>query len=114
MGTGEARHVNAESVTTSASKTPRDRRDRRQRTCVGCGQPDTLENVVRLVVSDDGEVAIDLAGGRFGRGAHLHPSPSCLVRAPRGLARSFKKSVDTTPEKLASALLAAADRRVLG
>jgi predicted RNA-binding protein YlxR (DUF448 family)/ribosomal protein L30E len=114
MGTGEARHVNAESVTTSASKTRRDRPDRRERTCVGCGERDTVENVVRLVVSDEGEVAVDLAGGRFGRGAHLHPSPRCLERAPRGLARTFKKSVDTTPEQLATALLAAADRRALG
>jgi len=59
-------------------------------------------------------VAVDLAGGRFGRGAHLHPSPKCLDHAPRGLARSFKRSIVVTPEKLATALVSAADRRVLG
>jgi ribosomal protein L7Ae-like RNA K-turn-binding protein/predicted RNA-binding protein YlxR (DUF448 family) len=81
--------------------------------------------MVRLVVSDGGEVAVDLAGGSFGRGAHVHPSPRCVAGAPRGLAKSFKRAVGRreagrsemialTAGELASALVRAADRRALG
>jgi len=106
--------VNAEPAAPIGSKTHRDGRDRGQRTCVGCGQLDAAVSMVRLVVSDGGDVAVDLAGGRFGRGAHVHPSPRCLASAPRGLAKSFKRSIEVTPDALASALVAAANRRVLG
>jgi ribosomal protein L7Ae-like RNA K-turn-binding protein len=70
--------------------------------------------MVRLVVSPEGEVAVDMAGGQFGRGAHLHASPRCLVAAPRGLSRSFRRSIAVTPKALASAIVAAADRRARG
>jgi predicted RNA-binding protein YlxR (DUF448 family)/ribosomal protein L7Ae-like RNA K-turn-binding protein len=91
-----------------------ERIDRSRRTCVGCGQVDGAEEMVRLVVSDGGEVAVDLAGGAFGRGAHVHPSPKCLDGAPRGLAKSFKRAVGVTPGELARAIVSAADRRALG
>jgi ribosomal protein L7Ae-like RNA K-turn-binding protein len=70
--------------------------------------------MARLVVSETGEVAIDLAGGAFGRGAHVHPSPGCVAAAPRGLAKSFKRAVGVSGAELARALTLAADRRVLG
>jgi predicted RNA-binding protein YlxR (DUF448 family)/ribosomal protein L7Ae-like RNA K-turn-binding protein len=92
----------------------RDREERSKRTCVGCGQPDAPEAMVRLVVSDAGEVAVDLAGGAFGRGAHVHPSPRCLDGAPRGLARSFKRAMEVSPSELAGAIVSAAHRRAFG
>jgi predicted RNA-binding protein YlxR (DUF448 family)/ribosomal protein L7Ae-like RNA K-turn-binding protein len=92
----------------------RDRSDRQKRTCIGCGQVDGAETMVRLVVSEAGEVAVDLAGGAFGRGAHVHPSPRCLDGAGRGLAKSFKRAIAVTPAELAGAIVAAADRRVRG
>jgi hypothetical protein len=61
----------------------------RARTCVGCGTADEPEAMVRLVV-DGGEVAFDLAGKAFGRGAYVHARPSCLSAAPRGISRSFR------------------------
>lgn len=85
-----------------------------RRTCVGCGRTDAPENMVRLVVSPGGEVAVDLAEGRFGRGAHLHASPRCLAGAARGLSRSFRRPVAATPGALAAAIVAAAERRVRG
>lgn len=91
-----------------------DRIDRNQRTCVGCGRADAIEEMVRIVVAESGEVAVDLAGGKFGRGAHVHPSPKCLATAPRGLSKSFKRNVAATGAELASALVSAANRRVLG
>ena len=49
------------------------------RTCVGCGLRGAPSDMVRLVVAD-AEVVFDLAGGAFGRGVHLHPTPSCLAK----------------------------------
>ena len=85
-----------------------------QRTCVGCGRSESPEGMVRLVVSPEGEVAVDLAGGQFGRGAHVHASPRCLVTAPRGLSRSFRRPIAVSPGALASAIVAAAERRARG
>jgi predicted RNA-binding protein YlxR (DUF448 family) len=92
----------------------RDRNDRARRTCVGCGQVDAADTMVRLVVSDEGQVAVDLAGGAFGRGAHVHPSPQCLEGAPRGLAKSFKRAPFATAAELAQGIASAADRRARG
>jgi predicted RNA-binding protein YlxR (DUF448 family) len=62
------------------------------RTCVGCGVSQPVASakgeLLRLVVADS-TVVFDLAGGSFGRGAHVHPTPACLEKAPRGLARAF-------------------------
>ena len=55
------------------------------RTCVGCGLRADAAEMVRLVVADE-EVAFDLAGGGFGRGVHLHPTPSCSGQGSAGLA----------------------------
>ncbi len=94
------------------------------RTCVGCGKRAPAGELVRLVVSDDGAVAVDLADSRrasrsptggFGRGAHVHPSSDCLGKALRGrLARSLKIEVVASPEGLAADIVAAAERRIGG
>jgi predicted RNA-binding protein YlxR (DUF448 family) len=84
-----------------------------ERTCVGCGLRDAASAMVRLVVAED-EVAFDLAGGAFGRGAHLHPRPECIEKAPRGLARTFKRDPKVDARELAARLSAACDRRMSG
>jgi len=83
------------------------------RTCVGCGRRDDAAAMVRLVVADD-EVGVDLAGGAFGRGAHVHARPDCLTKAPRGIARSFKRDVRVDAPELGRRLVAACDRRMAG
>lgn len=88
---------------------------RPQRTCVGCGAHGDPRELVRFVLDPDGNVAVDLAGKSFGRGAWMHASPVCLEKgASRGLARSFRAKVRATPEALAAAIVEAADRRVTG
>jgi predicted RNA-binding protein YlxR (DUF448 family) len=87
---------------------------RGQRTCVGCGKTDDPKHLIRLVVAPGGEVAVDLAGGQFGRGAHVHASPSCVAAAPRGLSKTFHQNVAVTAGQLAQAIVSAADRRVTG
>jgi predicted RNA-binding protein YlxR (DUF448 family) len=83
------------------------------RTCVGCGLRDEADAMVRLVV-EGGEVAFDLAGGAFGRGAHVHARVDCLGKAPRGLARSFRREIRVDAAELGRRLEAACDRRLAG
>jgi predicted RNA-binding protein YlxR (DUF448 family)/ribosomal protein L7Ae-like RNA K-turn-binding protein len=80
---------------------------------VGCGLHDDAPSMVRLVVADD-DVAFDLAGGAFGRGAHLHARPECIARAPRGIARSFRREVKIDAAELGRRLAVACDRRMAG
>ena len=70
--------------------------------------------MIRLVLSPEGEVAIDLAETSFGRGAHVHPSPDCFAKAPKGLSRSFRQQVSTSAADLARSLSESAERRVRG
>ncbi len=99
------------------------------RSCVGCGERvDVAGNhaLVRLIISPEGEVAVDARGGGFGRGAHVHPRPECLQKAiDRGLARSAKAKINTlatesgelvplTRAALAEAIQRSTDRRIEG
>jgi predicted RNA-binding protein YlxR (DUF448 family) len=84
-----------------------------ERTCVGCGLRDAAAAMVRLVVAED-EVVFDLAARAFGRGAHLHARPECIEKAPRGLARTFKRDPKVDVRGLAARLSAACDRRMAG
>lgn len=113
----------------------------RERTCVGCGErvDKTAEGgagaeLVRLILGPDGEVAVDAAGGGFGRGAYVHPRRDCLAKAvTRGLPKAAKGRVSTivdvdneraeghepertklTVDSLAAAIRAAMTRRIRG
>lgn len=89
---------------------------RSERTCAGCGKQAPPEELVRVVHdSGSGEVAVDLAGSGFGRGAHIHPSPECLTKALRGgFARVFKSKVIGDARALGEEIVKAADRRIEG
>jgi predicted RNA-binding protein YlxR (DUF448 family) len=61
------------------------------------------------------ELAVDLAGGTFGRGAHVHPSRECLAKAARGgFSRAFKTKVTIDPVALAKQIVDASERRIAG
>lgn len=94
-------------------RAPEEGRASRERTCVGCGLRADGGALLRVVVAED-EVLFDLAGGAFGRGAHVHASTACLQRAPRGLSRAFKRDVRIEPDELGRRLVAACDRRLPG
>jgi predicted RNA-binding protein YlxR (DUF448 family) len=84
------------------------------RTCVGCGLRDEALSTLRLAVAG-GQVVFDLAGGSFGRGAHLHAKPSCIAKAPRALARAFRREgLSVTAAELGERLVIACDRRMAG
>jgi len=86
-----------------------------QRTCLGCRLPVDPVELVRLVLGPDGEVAVDLAGGAFGRGAWVHPRPDCIDKAaPAGLARAFKTNVRENGSSVLATFRRAAERRLQG
>ena len=82
------------------------------RTCVGCKASGSPQDLVRLVVGPEGQLAPDLAGGAFGRGAWVHPRSSCMQTAVRGgLSRGLKQQIRAElPELLAQVRDAAARR----
>jgi len=83
------------------------------RTCVGCQKQDDADAMIRLVLDGNGGVAVDLAGGAFGRGAWSHPVADCLVRSVRGgMKRALKSDVRVDPAELCAAVRAAGERRV--
>lgn len=74
------------------------------RTCVGCREKAAKSDLLRLVVDVVGphrSVVPDEQGDKPGRGAHLHPSPTCLELADRRRAfpRAFRLDgpLDTEP-----------------
>jgi predicted RNA-binding protein YlxR (DUF448 family) len=88
---------------------------RSERTCAGCGRADDASALLRLVVGPDGEVVVDVAGGAFGRGAHVHAARECIEKACKsGLARSFKGKLQADPDELGRDVEAAYDRRIQG
>ncbi|MDP8999685.1 MAG: YlxR family protein [Myxococcota bacterium] len=89
-----------------------DHEKRTTRTCIGCGLRDDLAAMVRLTMVGD-EVVF---GAQFhaGRGAHLHPRPACVAKAPRGLTRAFKAEVRVDAADLGRRLVMSCDRRMVG
>ncbi len=65
------------------------RRGAPQRTCVACRQRDTQGQLLRLVMSQSGELSVDLRRRVAGRGTWIHRRGLCLSRAPRTLGRSL-------------------------
>ena len=93
------------------------------RTCVGCrariagADAERSLRVVLGLAGPDGrhEVVVDLAGGSFGRGAHVHASPVCIAKAcAGGFAHAFKRKVGADAAELAQSMAAASGRRIEG
>lgn len=107
--------TNDESART-ARKCPSGTPRRSERTCAGCGKHAAADELVRVIHDpSSGEVAVDLASSGFGRGAHVHPSPDCVVKALKGgLARVFKAKVEGDAAAIGEQIVRAADRRIEG
>ncbi|MDO4243916.1 MAG: YlxR family protein [Actinomyces sp.] len=71
------------------------------RTCVGCRRKAPRAQLLRLVLTDGGELFVDARAVRPGRGAWIHPDPACLELAERrrALGRALRTtgSPDVTP-----------------
>jgi hypothetical protein len=75
-------------------------RPRPQRSCVSCRQTRDQRELIRLVRTDEGRVAIDDRGRTPGRGAYLCRQTECWQRALKGgaLAHALKISPPLRPE----------------
>ena len=51
------------------------------RRCTGCNEQKQKKELVRVVRSPQGEIALDRVGKMPGRGAYLCPSAQCLAKA---------------------------------
>ena len=58
--------------------------------CTGCGQMKPKRELVRVVKSQDGEIALDLTGKKAGRGAYVCRDIECLQKARK--ARRLEKA----------------------
>lgn len=65
------------------------------RQCVGCGEMKNKKDMMRVLKSAEGSIALDMTGKKNGRGAYLCMHKECLARARKnkGLERSFQMSI---------------------
>ena len=62
------------------------------RQCVGCREMRPKRELIRVVRSPEGEIALDFRGKNPGRGAYVCAKTDCLARAKksRALERAFR------------------------
>ncbi|MFC1821315.1 YlxR family protein [Thermodesulfobacteriota bacterium] len=62
------------------------------RTCISCGKKAKKFRLIRLILTEDGEVVMDIKKDMPGRGGYVHDSGACRERLPksRSLKRAFK------------------------
>ena len=68
-----------------------------QRTCIGCREEQGKRSFVRIVRTADGRVTLDPTGKANGRGAYLHPTAACWVKALKG--GTIANALKITPAK---------------
>ena len=73
------------------------------RMCTGCGEMKPKRELIRVVKSPEGEIALDKTGRLPGRGAYVCPDLECLKKArkTRHLERVFSSAI---PEEVYDAL----------
>ena len=66
-----------------------------QRQCVGCREMKNKKELIRVVKSPAGEISLDFAGRKPGRGAYVCRSADCLRRArkSKALERAFEMQI---------------------
>ncbi len=67
------------------------------RVCVGCEELKNKKELIRVVLSPEGEISIDRKGKAPGRGAYICPDINCLEAAYKAkrLEKSLKHSVSS-------------------
>lgn len=65
------------------------------RTCTGCGRTRDKRELIRVVLTPQGQVLIDRTGKASGRGAYICGTPECLKKAMKTgrLPRALKAPV---------------------
>jgi len=72
-----------------------------ERTCIGCRGKAPRAQLLRLALTDSGELTVDARALMPGRGAWIHPDPACVDLAERrrafGRALRLRGSPDVAP-----------------
>lgn len=65
------------------------------RQCTGCREMKSKKELLRVLLTPEGEITLDATGRKNGRGAYLCRSRDCLEKAIKnhGLERSLKTSI---------------------
>lgn len=65
------------------------------RQCIGCREMKSKKEMMRVIKSAEGEIALDVTGKKNGRGAYLCYNSQCLNQAmkSRALERSLKTAI---------------------
>ena len=79
------------------------------RMCVGCREMKEKRELIRVVRTPEGEVALDPTGKRSGRGAYVCRQAECLRRAIRQKQLDRQLEITLTPE-ITGALTAEMER----
>jgi len=63
-----------------------------QRQCMGCRERKNKRDMIRVVRTTEGTVALDFGGKMNGRGAYVCPDPQCLQKARK--TRSLERCLE--------------------
>ncbi len=79
------------------------------RQCLGCREMKPKRDLIRVVRSPEGAIALDFKGKANGRGAYVCPDEQCLKKAvkARALERAFSCQI---PQEVYEALTAQMER----
>ena len=79
------------------------------RMCVGCREMKEKRELIRVVRTPEGEVALDATGKRSGRGAYVCRQADCLKRSIKQKQLERQLEITLTPE-ITDALTAEMER----
>jgi len=70
-----------------------------ERKCMGCGEKFPKKELLRIVRAPEGDVSVDIAGKKNGRGVYICKNPECFKKVRKGdkLSRSLEVKV---PEEI--------------
>lgn len=71
------------------------RKSQPMRVCVGCEELKSKKELLRIVLSPEGEISVDRSGKAPGRGAYICPNEICFTAAYKAkrLEKSLKHAV---------------------
>ena len=75
------------------------------RQCLGCREMKPKKELIRVVRSPEGEIALDFRGKANGRGAYVCSDPACLKKAIK--AKALERALETRIPQEIYALLTA-------
>ena len=67
-----------------------------QRMCIGCNNKKDKKDLIRIVLSKNGEITVDKTGKLEGRGAYICDSIECLEKVikTKRLEKSFETKIE--------------------